>query len=95
MSPSNKIVVDQFCKVQGVGCDSIYALGDVCEGKLELTPTAILDGRMLAGRLLNVHNQLMDWNHIATTVFTPLEYTSIGLSEEDVIQKYGEGNFKV
>jgi len=62
---------------------------------LELTPTAILDGRLLAGRLLNVHKQLMDWTNIATTVFTPLEYTSIGLSEDEVIQKYGDGNFRV
>lgn len=73
MSSANKIVVDQYCKVQGEGCDSVYALGDVCEGKLELTPTAILDGRLLAGRLLHVHDQLMDWRNIATTVFTPLE----------------------
>lgn len=73
MSNANKIVVDQQCRVQGEGCESVYALGDVCEGKLELTPTAILDGRILAGRLLNVHNQLMDWKNIATTVFTPLE----------------------
>jgi len=52
------------------------------EGKPELTPTAILDGKLLAGRLLNVHDENVDWDKIPTTVFTPLEYGTIGLSEE-------------
>ena len=30
----------------------------------------------------------MSYEYIATTVFTPLEYGCIGLSEEDAIQKY-------
>jgi len=37
----------------------------------------------------------MDWNNIATTVFTPLEYTSIGLSEEECTQKFGPKGYKV
>jgi thioredoxin reductase (NADPH) len=30
-------------------------------------------------------DKLMDYNNIATTVFTPIEYGCIGLSEEDAI----------
>jgi thioredoxin reductase (NADPH) len=37
----------------------------------------------------------MDYNNIATTVFTPIEYGCIGLSEEDAIKKYGEENIEV
>lgn len=34
----------------------------------------------------------MNYNMVATTVFTPLEYGTIGFSEEDAIQKHGEEN---
>lgn len=37
----------------------------------------------------------MDYNNIATTVFTPLEYGSIGLPEEEAIQKYGANKIEV
>ena len=33
--------------------------------------------------------------NVATTVFTPLEYGSIGLSEEAAIAQYGEDNIEV
>ena len=33
--------------------------------------------------------------NVATTVFTPLEYGCIGLSEEDAIAKFGEENVEV
>lgn len=37
----------------------------------------------------------MDYLDVATTVFTPLEYGSIGLSEEKAIEKFGKENVKV
>lgn len=73
IAKSGKVITDSFCQIQGEKCENIYAIGDIVEGKLELTPTAILDGKLLAGRLLNVHNEKMNWKNIATTVFTPLE----------------------
>ena len=36
-----------------------------------------------------------DYESVPTTVFTPLEYGCIGLSEEDAIAKYGEDNIEV
>ena len=30
-----------------------------------------------------------------TTVFTPVEYSSVGLSEEAALEKYGEDNIEV
>ena len=61
---------------------NIYALGDVIHGNLELTPVAIKSGALLAGRLAGVQNELMDYTNVPTTVFTPLEYGCIGLTEE-------------
>lgn len=37
----------------------------------------------------------MNYDLIATTVFTPLEYGAIGLAEEDAIKKFGEENIDV
>lgn len=32
---------------------------------------------------------------VPTTIFTPLEYSSIGLSEEDAADKFGDDNVEV
>ena len=45
---------------------------------------------MYAGAVEN-----MDYNTVATTVFTPLEYSACGLSEEKAIEKYGEDYIEV
>jgi len=37
----------------------------------------------------------MRYDLVPTTVFTPLEYGAIGLSEESAIEKYGEDNIEV
>ena len=37
----------------------------------------------------------MDYDHIATTVFTPREYGVIGLSEEVALERYGEKDIEV
>jgi len=37
----------------------------------------------------------MDYSYVATTVFTPLEYGCIGLSEEQAKLDYGEDDIKV
>jgi pyruvate/2-oxoglutarate dehydrogenase complex dihydrolipoamide dehydrogenase (E3) component len=56
-----------------------------------LTPTAIKCGILLATRLFNPNfKTLMSYENVATTVFTPLEYGCVGLSEEDAVKKYGK-----
>lgn len=74
---------------------NIYAIGDILDGKLELTPVAIHAGKLLAQRLFDGSNELCDYVNVATTVFTPLEYGCIGLAEEDAITMYGEDNIEV
>ena len=70
----------------------IYAIGDVLYGKLELTPVAIKAGKLLAYRLFGGATEKMDYVNVPTTVFTPLEYGSCGLSEEDAKALYGADN---
>jgi len=37
----------------------------------------------------------MDYQNVATTVFTPLEYGCVGLSEEEALKKFGEDRIKL
>jgi len=67
----------------------IFAVGDVLAGRLELTPVAIAAGEQLARRLFAGATAPMDYDTIATTVFTPSEYGCVGLSEEAAVAKYG------
>ncbi|KAL3268415.1 hypothetical protein HHI36_007528 [Cryptolaemus montrouzieri] len=74
---------------------NIYAVGDVLLGKPELTPVAIHAGRLLARRLFGGSQQAMDYTNVATTVFTPMEYGAVGLSEEKAIELYGDEDIEV
>ncbi|XP_053113417.1 thioredoxin reductase 1, cytoplasmic isoform X2 [Hemicordylus capensis] len=73
----------------------IYAIGDVLEGKMELTPVAIHAGRLLVRRLYGGSRIKCDYVNVPTTVFTPLEYGACGYSEEKAIEKFGEDNIEV
>lgn len=73
----------------------IFAIGDVVNGGQELTPVAIQVGKLLSRRLVKGSNRQMDYDKVATTVFTPLEYGCIGYSEEDAIKKFGDDNVDV
>ncbi|KAL1490887.1 hypothetical protein ABEB36_011566 [Hypothenemus hampei] len=73
----------------------IYAVGDVLYKKPELTPVAIHAGRLLSRRLFGGGTINMDYENVATTVFTPLEYGAVGLSEETATTRYGSDNIEV
>ena len=86
------IPVDQY---QNTNTKGIYAVGDVI-GKIDLTPVAIAAGRRLAERLFN--NQAdahLDYNLVPTVVFTHPPMATIGLSEKEAQEKYGEKQIKV
>lgn len=73
----------------------IYAIGDVLDGKPELTPVAIQSGRLLAQRLFNGSKAVMNYDKVCTAVFTPIEYGSCGLSEEKAVEIFGASNLEV
>lgn len=75
--------------------DNIYAIGDIAKGRPELTPVAAKSGKLLTHRLFSPSKKAMDYNCVATAVFTPLEYGCIGLSEEDAIVKHGVNRIEV
>lgn len=81
------------CKNEQTSIPHIYAIGDVIHEAPELTPVAIMAGKLLAKRLfdpaIQTDNNLMVYKNIATTVFTPLELGTVGLNEEEAIAAYG------
>nr|XP_005903336.1 PREDICTED: thioredoxin reductase 2, mitochondrial [Bos mutus] len=89
---TGKILVDAQ---EATSVPHIYAIGDVAEGRPELTPTAIMAGRLLAQRLSGRTSDLMDYSSVPTTVFTPLEYGCVGLSEEAAVARHGEEHVEV
>uniref|UniRef100_A0A915JIK2 thioredoxin-disulfide reductase (NADPH) n=1 Tax=Romanomermis culicivorax TaxID=13658 RepID=A0A915JIK2_ROMCU len=89
---SGKLIVDKADRTNVV---NIHAIGDVQEGRPELTPVAILAGKLLSKRLFGGSKELMEYDKIPTTVFTPTEYGMVGLSEELAFQKFGEDNLEV
>lgn len=93
-------VVDANAKVpvnerEETNVDNIYAVGDVIDGRPELTPVAIHAGRLLARRLFGGGSQIMDYADVATTVFTPMEYGCVGMSEEMALKQFGEEHVEV
>lgn len=84
-----------IAKTEQTNVPHIYAVGDVLEGRPELTPVAIHAGRLLARRIFGDSNKQMDYENVATTVFTPLEYGCVGLSEEAAVSRHGADNIEV
>lgn len=69
----------------------IYALGDVTR-KIELTPVAIAAGRALSDRLFGGKlDRKMDYETVPTVVFSHPPCGSVGLSEPQAHQHYGDG----
>mmetsp|Transcript_10481 Transcript_10481/g.19170 ORF Transcript_10481/g.19170 Transcript_10481/m.19170 type:complete len:629 (+) Transcript_10481:111-1997(+) len=91
-NPKNRKIKAKF---EQSTCPNIYAIGDVMEGCPELTPVAIQAGICLSRRLFGASKEPMDYVNVCTTVFTPLEYACVGLSEDDAIAKYGEDGIEV
>mmetsp|Transcript_4704 Transcript_4704/g.10453 ORF Transcript_4704/g.10453 Transcript_4704/m.10453 type:complete len:638 (-) Transcript_4704:463-2376(-) len=82
-------------KLEQTCTPNIYVIGDVMDGCPELTPVAIHAGKMLSRRLFAGSTAPMDYRNVCTTVFTPLEYGTVGYSEDDAIAEFGKENVEV
>jgi thioredoxin reductase (NADPH) len=91
---NNKIPVGDFYQTN---IKNIFAIGDIKDRSFELTPIAIKEGIKLAEFLFNKKQRPVpiNYNAIATTIFSPLEYAKCGLSEEKAILIYGEDDIEV
>ena len=86
------IEVDKF---QNTTQKGIYAVGDIT-GKMELTPVAVAAGRRLSERLFNNKpNEYLDYENIPTVVFSHPPIGTVGITEQEAIEQYGEQSVKV
>ncbi|KAA8903155.1 hypothetical protein FN846DRAFT_65931 [Sphaerosporella brunnea] len=86
------IVVDEY---QNTSVPGIYALGDVT-GRVELTPVAIAAGRRLSDRLFGgIKEAKLDYSNIPSVVFAHPEVGTIGMTEPEAREKFGDENIKI
>lgn len=86
------VKVDKF---QNTNVDGIYAVGDNT-GAVELTPVAVAAGRRLSERLFNNKpNEHLDYSNIPTVVFSHPPIGTVGLTEPQAREKYGDEEVKV
>jgi len=86
------IVVDKF---QNTSVPGIYAVGDNT-GAVELTPVAVAAGRRLSERLFNNKpNEHLDYSNIPTVVFSHPPIGTVGLTEPQAREQYGDAQVKI
>jgi glutathione reductase (NADPH) len=69
--------------------DHIYAVGD-CTDRINLTPVAINEGRAFADTHFGGQSRQMSYENIPTAVFTTPEAATVGLTEAEAKEKYGD-----
>lgn len=92
INQSGFIDVDKY---QNTNIAGIYSVGDDTEA-VALTPVAVAAGRRLSERLFNNKpDEHLDYNDIPTVIFTHPPIGTVGLTEPQAIEKYGEDSIKV
>eukprot|EP01013_Petalomonas_cantuscygni_P022698 TRINITY_DN44003_c0_g1_i1.p1 TRINITY_DN44003_c0_g1~~TRINITY_DN44003_c0_g1_i1.p1 ORF type:complete len:501 (-),score=125.32 TRINITY_DN44003_c0_g1_i1:264-1709(-) len=88
------VEVDEW---QATNVRGIYSVGDVT-GKWLLTPVAIAAGRRLSDRLFGgpaKADRKLLYENIPTVIFSHPPIGTVGMTEEEAIEKYGKDNLKV
>jgi glutathione reductase (NADPH) len=80
------VLVDEW---QKTSVPNIYAVGDVTD-RLNLTPVAISEGRAIAETLYNNNPIKVDHADVPTAVFSNPPIGTVGLTEEQARQQYGD-----
>ena len=80
------VAVDEYNKTAE---DHIYAVGD-CTDRINLTPVAINEGRAFADTHFGGKSRKMSYENIPTAVFSTPEGATVGLTEAEAREKYGD-----
>ena len=89
INDSDAIIVDEYSKTN---VDNIYAVGDVTD-RVQLTPIAIREGQAFADTVFGDNPRTVDYDNIPSAVFSQPPIASVGLTEGEAREKYG--NIKV
>ncbi|KAJ3512351.1 hypothetical protein NLJ89_g3570 [Agrocybe chaxingu] len=88
------VVVDEY---QNSNVPGVMAIGDV-QGKWLLTPVAVAAGRRLSNRLFGgekFKEEKLDYENIPTVVFAHPPIGTVGLTEPEAREKYGDDAVKI
>ncbi|NJD00308.1 glutathione-disulfide reductase [Candidatus Erwinia dacicola] len=92
LNEKGHISVDNY---QNTNVKGIYAVGDNT-GAVELTPVAVAAGRRLSERLFNNKpDEYLDYSNVPTVVFSHPPIGTVGLSEPEAREKFGDDQVKV
>ena len=81
---------------QNTTASGIYCVGDIMQGGIELTPVAVKAGRLLSERLFNgMTDAKMDYVNVPTVVFSHPPIGTMGLTESQAAEQFGQDNIKV
>lgn len=80
------IVVDKYSRTDE---ENIYAVGD-CTDNINLTPVAINEGRAFADTVFGGKSRTMSYENVPTAIFTTPEAATVGLTEAEAREKYGD-----
>ena len=68
---------------------NIFAIGDVID-KVQLTPVAISEAKVLINNLVNKEKSNLDYKNIPTAIFSDPNMATVGLSEVEAKSKYNK-----
>ena len=83
---NDAVAVDEYNQTAE---EHIYAVGD-CTDRINLTPVAINEGRVFADTHFGGQSRQMSYENIPTAVFTTPEAATVGLTEAEAREKYGD-----
>ena len=84
VSENGAIKVDEWSRTSR---SNIYAIGD-CTDRINLTPVAISEGRALADSIYNSDPKTVDYENIASAVFSQPPVGTVGMTEAEARQRY-------
>ncbi|MEM8615601.1 MAG: glutathione-disulfide reductase [Pseudomonadota bacterium] len=85
LAPNGRVEVDDYSRTN---VENIFAVGDVTQ-RAELTPVAIREGHAFADTEFGGMDRKYNHDLIATAVFTQPEVGTVGMSEAEARQTYG------
>ncbi|NJO42115.1 MAG: glutathione-disulfide reductase [Cyanobacteria bacterium CRU_2_1] len=85
------VVVNEFSQTSQ---PNIFAVGD-CTNRVMLTPVAITEGRAFAETEFGNNPQMVSYKNIPTAVFSQPEVGTVGLTETEAKQQFGDENIKI
>ena len=86
LKDNGAVVVDDYFRTS---VPSIFAIGDIID-RYQLTPVALAEGMAVARTLYRDEPSTVDYDYIATAVFSQPPVGTVGLTEEEARAQYGE-----